>query len=63
MSEWISVEERLPETYEDVLLWNDEVDVGYLTSAEGERWWLYSDREPDFVTHWMPLPDGPKEKQ
>lgn len=68
---WISVEDRLPKLEQEVLAithgWNEyyfglrkHVEPG--TSKESD--WLLRDwkslREPK-VTHWMPLPEPPKE--
>ncbi len=73
--EWISVKDRLPENFKDVLIY-DTYD-GYIVAAyqvicENGRWymsialnegWLINNCcEPDLknVTHWMPLPQEPK---
>jgi len=74
MSEWISVEDRLPDLETDVLVWLVKsyckkavataglfYDVG---SAEPE--WMGWESEEPFrhgwkVTHWMPLPEPPKD--
>lgn len=57
---WISVNERLPETCADVLVFaNGLVDVGY-RSPSGLFWHCYANDEAR-VTHWMPLPKAPKE--
>lgn len=67
--EWISVEERLPELDEDVLCfyrgWRGECGytVGSVQSWNG-MWGLEVDPDDyglDEVTHWMPLPEAPKE--
>lgn len=59
--EWISVKERLPKEYIRVLFSTNagKVDIGQYVH---ERWFfggIYQVRSP--VTHWMPLPDPPKE--
>ena len=66
--QWISVEDSLPEVWkneeDDVLvnymIYSPEfgVDVGNY-HAEAKRWLCMA--LPCSVTHWMPLPDGPKE--
>lgn len=60
---WISVEERLPEKWKHCLLRfknnNDSwggIELGYLAS-DGKTW---SDTNHT-ITHWMPLPEPPKE--
>lgn len=62
MSEWISIDERLPEEDVRVLVYiNSErsytkFDTDRLKEGKWVRW--YSD-----VTHWMPLPEAPKGEQ
>ncbi len=70
---WIPVKERLPETDEKLLVWenkfgtsqplgNGRCDFAYF---ERGKWLDIKLRDyennPDYmiVTHWMPLPDGP----
>ena len=57
---WIPVTERLPEIREVVLI-TDGVDVG--TGWVNQGWWntSFADIQRDAVTHWMPLPQPPKE--
>lgn len=65
--QWISVEDRLPEPGERVLV-TDGAFVGEAYRTIGGAWRRYdgvlfqvclgSD-----VTHWMPLPEGPKEEE
>ena len=66
MSEWIRVEDRLPEEDEDVLAY---IQDGYIKVAcpfyqidGGKRWaWFGGDYMYENVTHWQPLPDPPKD--
>lgn len=69
--EWISVEDRLPEFYEWVLVaakfvagpqW---IATAYrnrlVNSGDWYWWWLRYPSEIGEVTHWMPLPEPPKD--
>lgn len=66
--EWISVKIRLPELDRDVLVYHQNVQhVGYYAEHEGDYYWysfdtgiLEDEREP---THWMPLPEPPKQEE
>lgn len=55
--EWISVEERLPEKYKDVLCYGNghSFFVDFICS-DG----TWCDDHIDKITHWMPLPEAPK---
>ena len=66
---WISVEERLPEMYEDssadIVLVTDGQFI-HMAAYSNEKWYFAECgemKEPMFykVTHWMPLPESPKE--
>ena len=66
MPRWISVEERLPEDQRDVLTVNGHgyIRMMGLFHKRGEQWtWLHDGRFKHYndVTHWMPLPQTPKE--
>ena len=76
-SEWISVDERLPEPNEKCLIaakWGDRVviDLGELvpsfdiiTKEESYDWLItydWDEGEGFEITHWMPLPEAPKMK-
>lgn len=57
---WIPVAERLPEDDEDVLvLVSGDVSMGYFNIFRG--YWVDYESDDDNVTHWMPLPEPPKE--
>ena len=70
MGEWISVNDRLPGEYKDVLIYGEKVLdkplVGhYIPEWEHIRWIAMSrDGRLYFydkaITHWMPLPELPK---
>lgn len=65
---WISVEDRLPEPFVSVLVYMPEelpcppVHEGYRT-RDGRWYSAYFIRDLDQVTHWMPLPQPPKEEE
>ena len=53
MSEWISVDERLPEKGQGILV----VWEGQVTSFIAPGGWMGK-----YITHWMPLPDPPQQE-
>jgi len=61
---WISVKERLPDC--DEILFSDGVEVnygayGFYTLNDFCKYTSAGAREVEGVTHWMPLPEPPKE--
>ncbi len=69
MTDWISVDERLPEKETPVLVWAawDSATASQLVAQwrewEGAPYWVDSmngEYQIVGVTHWMPLPEGPK---
>lgn len=62
---WIPVTERLPEDDDDVLIMPRNancVNVGYF-NVNSKAWYDYVGMVPADITHWMPLPEAPKEEQ
>jgi len=57
MSEWISVEDKLPKPYEDVLVFDTlgEIEVGDYNAAN--KYW--NTHTVGKVLYWMPLPKPP----
>lgn len=65
MPRWISVEERLPEDYEDVvIIMRNGASSWYRVAYREYGGWSFGGgrRVTDEVTHWMPLPEPPKEE-
>jgi len=63
---WISVNERMPEKYVNVLCHLRSLDrqseyysIDHL--MEDGQWWKAANSWKHEVTHWMPLPEPPKE--
>ena len=65
-SEWISVEERLPETSDKVLVYcsNGQIYPAKCIRVPGLEFWFEEtcDHCCHSITHWMPLPEAPKMK-
>ena len=65
VQEWISVDDRLPKPFTYALVQmpgetpHQTVREGFI-SRDGVWHSALYDREPDEVTHWMPLPQPPK---
>lgn len=59
--DWISVEERLPESGETVLVWHHgEVQMAWLNHFTNGVAYFVRDTHYNFEpTHWMPLPSPP----
>lgn len=72
---WISVEERLPEDDQNVIVFVQHpisghhwLQIAHMLRAMGmdecqdDEWWVDSTGEVVYyITHWMPLPEPPKE--
>ena len=55
---WIPVTERLPENDKTVLVWNRRNSREYFDVYDHGRWIIL---EWEDITHWMPLPEPPKD--
>lgn len=75
-SKWISVKERLPTSIVNkVLVWLEHEDLngyigfGHYEKYKGQEIWYDIEHNEAFsirgyaVTHWMPLPEPPKEEK
>lgn len=69
MTEWISVKDRLPDFFDEVLVYNsccDDSGISIAWRKQGNNGgWVWDSRMvyPDDlvgVTHWMPLPNPPE---
>lgn len=61
MSEWISVNDRLPKTMELVFVYRKGLDIVRIEYLMNDGEWFNDDIYKASVTHWMPLPEPPKE--
>lgn len=65
IQKWIPVTERLPEHGDVCLVYTRYEDVRILQWDAVSKWWLSNssafDCRTDEVSHWMPLPEAPKE--
>ena len=64
VQEWISVKDRLPEAWKQVLIYSqhDFCESAVYIGVPG-KWrvtWNHEMLDADSVTHWMPLPQPPK---
>lgn len=55
--EWISVKDRLPDMFEDVLVY--EIVLGFYVARLGQFYFETDIGILQEVTHWMPLPETP----
>lgn len=54
-SDWIKVEDRLPEAEEDVLVYDGNAGVTIASYEPHYGWIAYEDGVLEAVTHWSPL--------
>lgn len=62
-SRWINVKERLPKTFEPVIVCREGAEKGSVKVEHGylyvNGWWIVYGTRTKHVTHWMPLPKPP----
>lgn len=67
-NEWIKCSERLPEEGKDVLFiqktWGNNIEFKIGDFDSKMKWWQAGSGviKNEYVTHWMPLPEPPKEE-
>lgn len=68
-SGWIGVDERLPEKWQEVMVWPHPTDYCMTGQFEGAYWtyadygnWGHDDVKMRDPTHWMPMPPPPATK-
>ena len=61
---WISVKDRLPEEDKEVLAYNGAymIIAAYATNPT-KYWYTITGSVTRTITHWMPLPEPPKEEK
>ena len=60
ISEWISVNDRLPEEDVPVLVWGSQ-GFAFVDQRENGKWQIGTPHHAN-ITHWMLLPEPPKEE-
>lgn len=61
--QWISVEDRLPEEETEVLCYlGNALGKGIVVAFRRHGDWYFDGWKCPTVTHWMPLPEPPKEE-
>ena len=65
IQKWIPVSERLPGLYENVLVCDVREQYVGAWMYYGNGDWLHDDAlwDTEDITHWMPLPEPPREDQ
>ncbi len=64
---WISVNEKLPDEEKEYVCWFGDYPLGAFAKIcrwnknEGEFWCYTDNKKWGFITHWMFLPEVPKE--
>lgn len=60
---WVSVKDNLPHDHEEYLLFKKEENFCYIGHIDINKNWFDADGcTLEGITHWMPLPNPPKEE-
>lgn len=61
---WIPIRDVLPGFEKDVLVWYEYYNQVGITQLlyQDKRGWHWSGNSDHYITHWMPLPRGPKDE-
>ena len=62
-TKWISVEERLPDDREYVIVAERRGEVSEAFYCSGGFTLMYDEDEVALVTHWMPMPEPPEKEE
>ena len=66
---WISVKDRLPDKSEEYIVCAIDEDGERFVTTDSwlsllfGGWYLFGEKSTSKVTHWMPLPEPPKEEE
>lgn len=66
MSKWISVKDKLPKEFQQVIVCREKAKGEFVVEAgykDVQDWWKVYGTRTKKVTHWMPLPEPPEAGQ
>lgn len=66
MSKWISVKDKLPKEFRQVIVCREKAKGEFVVEAgckDVQDWWKVYGTRTKKVTHWMPLPAPPEVKK
>lgn len=62
--EWISVKDRLPDSFKSVLIWCPDIKCSFTAIWRDDEWTFFGGNGRTAVgnpvTHWQPLPPPPE---
>ena len=59
---WISVKDKLPNMFEQVIIFDAGMGEISMSFINGLDFWCGFNKDEDDISHWMPLPEPPKEE-